>query len=70
MLRSSKVANQQQKKPRKVGRPKLPKGEAKGKIVPVRFAKAEYERLSRAAKGSDLGVSEWIRSKLLADLEG
>ena len=27
----------QQKKARKVGRPKLPKGEAKGRIVPVRF---------------------------------
>jgi hypothetical protein len=26
-----------QKKARKVGRPKLPKGEAKGRIVPVRF---------------------------------
>jgi hypothetical protein len=70
LLRSSKVATQQQKKPRKVGRPKLPKGEAKGKIVPVRFAKAEYERLSRAAKARNTGVSEWIRSTLLADLEG
>jgi hypothetical protein len=64
------VANQQQKKPRKVGRPKLPKGEAKGKIVPIRFAKAEFERLSRQAKASDKSVSEWIRSTLLADLEG
>jgi hypothetical protein len=36
----------------------------------VRFAKAEYERLNRAAKASNLGVSEWIRSTLLADLEG
>jgi hypothetical protein len=33
-----------QQKPRKVGRPMLPKGEAKGKIVPVRFAKAEPNR--------------------------
>ena len=61
---------EQTKKSRKVGRPKLPKGEAKGKIVPVRFAKAEYERLSGAAKATNLGVSEWIRSTLLADLEG
>jgi len=67
-LRSSAVANQQ--KPRKVGRPKLPKGEAKGKIVPIRFAKAEFERLSRKAKASDKSVSELIRSTLLADLEG
>jgi hypothetical protein len=28
----------QQSKTRKAGRPKLPKGEAKGKIAPVRFA--------------------------------
>jgi hypothetical protein len=68
LLRSSAVANQQ--KPRKVGRPKLPKGEAKGKIVPIRFAKAEFERLSKKAKASDKSVSAWIRSTLLADLEG
>ena len=66
MLRSSKVANQQ--KPRKVGRPKLPKGEAKSKIVPVRFAKAEHERLSKAAKANKQNVSEWIRSTSLAAL--
>ena len=28
---------------RKPGRPKLPKGEAKGKIVPIRFTKAEAD---------------------------
>jgi len=60
------VANQQ--KPRKVGRPKLPKGEAKGKIVPVRFTKAEFEQLSRAAKAKDQNVSELIRGTFLAAL--
>ena len=35
---------------RKPGRPKLPKGEAKGKIVPIRFTKAEAERLAQAAR--------------------
>ena len=64
------MENQQQKKPRKVGRPKLPKGEAKGKIVPIRFTKAEHERISKAARAKEKGVSEWIRSTLLADLEG
>jgi hypothetical protein len=29
----------------KPGRPKLPKGKAKGKIVPIRFTKAEAEQL-------------------------
>jgi hypothetical protein len=62
------VANQQ--KPRKVGRPKLPKGEAKGKIVPIRFTKIEHERISKAAKASDKGISEWIRCTLFADFEG
>jgi hypothetical protein len=57
------------KKP-KIGRPKLPKGEAKGKIVPIRFAKAEFDRLSRVAKANDKSISEWIRRTLLADLEG
>ena len=28
---------------RKPGRPKLPKGEAKGKIVPIRFTKTEAD---------------------------
>jgi hypothetical protein len=60
------VANQQ--KPKRVGRPKLPKGEAKGKIVPIRFTKAEVEQLTKAAKASDKSISEWIRSRSLAAL--
>jgi hypothetical protein len=57
-------------KKRKPGRPKLPKGEAKGKIVPIRLAKAEFERLSAAARLNDQTVSDWIRSRLLSDLVG
>jgi hypothetical protein len=63
------VANQQQKKPRKVGRPKLPKGEAKGKIVPVRFAADAIKAVEAAAKAEKQTVSEWIRSTLLAAIE-
>jgi len=55
-------------KNRKPGRPKLPKGEAKGKIVPIRFTKAEAERLTEAAKSNDLTLSEWIRRTVLAAL--
>ena len=62
------MANQQ--KPRKVGRPKLPKGEAKGKIVPVRFTKTEFEQLTKAAKANGQNVSEWIRSTFLSALAG
>ena len=56
-------------KPRKVGRPKLPKGEAKGKIVPIRFNADDVKRVERAAKSSKQTVSEWVRSTLNAAME-
>jgi hypothetical protein len=58
-----------QPKPRKVGRPKLPKGEAKGKIVPIRFNADDVKRVERAAKSSKQTVSEWVRSTLNAAME-
>jgi hypothetical protein len=51
---------------RKPGRPKLPKGEAKGKIVPIRFTKAEAEQLAAAAKKNNQTLSEWLRRTVLA----
>jgi hypothetical protein len=51
-------------KKRKPGRPKLPKEQAKGKIVPVRFAADELERVLKAAQASEQTVSQWIRSTL------
>jgi len=56
-------------KPRKVGRPKLPKGEAKGKIVPIRFNADDLKRVERAAKAKKLSLSEWVRSTLNAAME-
>jgi hypothetical protein len=53
-------------KPRKVGRPKLPKGTAKGRIVPVRFANGDLKAIEAKAKASKQTVSEWIRSTLNA----
>jgi hypothetical protein len=53
-------------KKRKPGRPKLAEHEAKGKIVPVRFAAEELERVYRAAEKADQTVSQWIRSTLAA----
>jgi hypothetical protein len=50
----------------KIGRPKLPKGEAKGRIVPVRFSSDEVKRIMAAANASNQKVSEWIRSTLNA----
>ncbi len=55
-----------QPKKRKPGRPVLPKEQAKGKIVPVRFAADELERIYRAAETSNQTVSKWIRSTLNA----
>lgn len=57
-------------KPRKVGRPKLPKGEAKGRIVPVRFTAEDLKAMTAKAKASKQTVSEWIRSTLNASLAG
>jgi hypothetical protein len=57
------------RKKRKPGRPRLPKGKAMGKIVPIRFTKAEAEQLARAAKSNDQTLSEWIRHTLLTALE-
>jgi hypothetical protein len=55
-----------QPKPKKVGRPKLPRGEAKGRIVPVRFNNDLLKRVTVAARVSNQTVSEWIRSTLNA----
>jgi len=56
----------QRKKANKVGRPKLPKGEAKGRIVPVRFATDDLRQITAAAKARKQTLSEWIRSTLQA----
>jgi hypothetical protein len=50
-----------QQKTKKVGRPKLPRGEAKGRIVPVRFTALDLKAMEAAAKASKQNVSEWIR---------
>jgi hypothetical protein len=55
---------------KKVGRPKLPKGHAKGRIVPVRFNPEDIKRIGAAAKAGNKTVSEWIRSTLYAAIEG
>jgi predicted HicB family RNase H-like nuclease len=56
-------------KPKKVGRPKLPRGEAKGKIVPVRFTGEALKAMEAAAKARKQNVSEWIRSTLNAAVQ-
>ncbi len=55
-----------QPKPKPVGRPKLAEGEAKGRIVPVRFRAEDVKRMEAAAKAGKMSVSEWVRTTLLA----
>ena len=61
---------EQPKKPKKVGRPKLPKGHAKGRIVPVRFSADELKRIAQAAKVQNVTISHWIRSTVYAAIQG
>jgi predicted HicB family RNase H-like nuclease len=56
-------------KRKKVGRPALPKGRAKGKIVPVRFTPEGIKAIEAKAKAQNLSVSEWIRSTLNAAIQ-
>jgi len=53
-------------KPKKPGRPKLAKADARGTIVPVRFSPEERKRVKAAARASKQNVSQWIRSTLAA----
>jgi predicted HicB family RNase H-like nuclease len=53
----------------KVGRPKLPTGIAKGRVMHVRLTPEEIERINASAKASNKTISEWIRSTLNAAIE-
>jgi hypothetical protein len=47
----------------------MAKGEAKGRIVPVRFTVDDLKAMESAAKAGKLTLSEWIRSTIHASLE-
>jgi len=52
-------------KAKKIGRPKLPKGHAKGVIVPVRVNDEDRKLFEKAAKASEhKTLSGWIRHTL------
>jgi hypothetical protein len=57
-------------KPKKMGRPKLPKGEAMGKIVALRFNAEDRKRLEAAAKTDGISVSEWVRAAVTTSTKG
>jgi uncharacterized protein (DUF1778 family) len=58
-----------QPKPKKPGRPKLPKGEAKGKAVKVRFDADDLKLVAIASKANKQNLSEWIRDAVLTAAE-
>jgi len=58
-----------QPKRQKPGRPKLPKREAKGHIVGLRFTVDDLKRVTTAAKARKQTLSEWIRSTVIAATE-
>jgi hypothetical protein len=58
-----------QQKKAKMGRPKLPKGEAMGRIIQVRFTAEDNKGIEAAAKANKQTVSEWVRSTIHATLE-
>lgn len=49
----------------KLGRPRLPKGEAKGVLIGARFSPDEARRVESAAKNRHQSKSEWVRETLL-----
>jgi predicted HicB family RNase H-like nuclease len=51
-------------KPKRVGRPTLPKGNAKDVMLRVRVTTDDLKAMKALAKGNKLSVSEWIRSTL------
>lgn len=53
-----------EKKPKKAGRPKLPKGEAKGIVLQSRVQPAEKAAYQKAAKTAGVDLSTWVRETL------
>ncbi len=59
-----------QPKPKPVGRPKLPKGDAKAEMLRIRATTDELRAFDKAAKASSQKRSDWIRSTLNAATQG
>jgi predicted HicB family RNase H-like nuclease len=51
-------------KPKKVGRPTLPKGNAKAVMLRVRVTEDDLKAMKATARASEQNVSEWIRGTL------
>jgi hypothetical protein len=55
-----------QPKPKKPGRPALPKGEAKGETLRIRVTPSELKEYATKAKASKQTVSNWVRGAAMA----
>jgi predicted HicB family RNase H-like nuclease len=49
----------------KMGRPRFPKGKARGAIFAVRLSPVEREAIEKAAEQEKMSASEWARRVLL-----
>jgi uncharacterized protein (DUF1778 family) len=58
-----------QPKPKRAGRPPLPKGDAKAVMLRVRVTPDERKTIEMAARARNQKTSEWIRSALAAAVE-
>jgi hypothetical protein len=56
-------------KPKKPGRPKLPKGNAKAGFLRVRMTADELRVIELTAKANRQTISEFVRGKLLAPVQ-
>jgi hypothetical protein len=56
-------------KPKKVGRPALPKGSAKAETLRIRVTPADLRTFEGLAKASKQNVSDWIRGTLNAAIQ-
>ena len=57
-----------QPKKAKAGRPPLPKGSAKAVMLRVRVTSEELKAVESLAKAKSQTVSEWLRSKVAAEI--
>ena len=53
----------------KIGRPKLPKGKAKGFQIGVRFNDGEAKKIKNAISKSGLKNADWARNTLLSEAD-
>jgi hypothetical protein len=59
----------QSKKPRKAGRPRMPKGQAKVGTLRIRVTPEELRAIESVSKAKNQSMSEWIRSTLNAAIK-